>query len=276
MSAEARSRMAESDDPIVFVEPPCSPEGVARGSVLLVHGSAPFNADGFIPLKGTTTPYGRHPFFRDLALVLRNQGFHVVRYSKPGVFQDGVNSVVYAMTDLACLSDQLVRVFRHLPHAHPRLVLAWSEGTLHLRALPLGELDGVVLLGGIATNIADVIASQGGPIRPELESQLSKMGRTEMIGLDRPAGRLVDELALEDNWRSLVRYAGLQFLVLHGSEDREVPSSQADVFAAHLPAERTTVLIGEGLDHRFMPPGGYDLVPLGLAICEWVEHRFPA
>ena len=270
--AVARADREECTDRDVQVE---KPKGPTKGAFLLIHGSAPFNADGTVPSTANDTPYSRDPFFRDLAAFLRDRGFLVVRYAKPGVHVDRIEPSVYAQTDFKCLAEQIRAVARHLPRTHPRLVLAWSEGTLHVRALPLREFDGVVLLGGIATNLSDVITAQGGPPRAELSRQVAAMKRNEMIGVDRPAGRVVDELALDDNWKEFARFPHLRVLVLHGGADREVPPSQAATFRAHLPQEQATVVVYAGLDHRFMPQGRYDLSALQKAVGDWLDRAFP-
>ena len=157
----------------------------------------------------------------------------------------------------------------------PRIVFAWSEGSLHVRTLPLDEVDGVILLGGIATNIADVIAWQGGPSKEEFVERLAGMGRYEMIGLDRPVGRLADELALPDNWRPFESREDLPILILHGEADSEVPAGQARMWKDRLPKNDITVTIGAGLDHRFMPKGAYDPIPLVDQILAWLDRTFP-
>jgi len=171
--------------PSEFVlEKPRTPR--SRGTVLLVHGSAPFNLDGRIPVAGLKSPYARTDFYKDLAARLRNAGWGVLRFSKPGVHADSVDAAEYAKTDLALLSRQLRNLWRFLPADRPRIVFAWSEGSLHVRALPVDEVDAVILLGVIATNIGDVIRAQGGPPAEALRKELAGKSRLDMLGRDRP------------------------------------------------------------------------------------------
>jgi hypothetical protein len=189
------------------------------------------------------------------------------------VSDDRVDMSVYSTTDVTVLEAQLRRLWDRLPADRPRVVLAWSEGSLHLRALPLGEVDAVILLGAISTNIADAIAAQGGPEREELLRTFGGRDRREMLGADRPVGRLLDELALEDNWRVFEPYPDLPILVLHGEADREVPITQASVWMKRLPHHRRlTVVTRPDRDHRLMRPGTYEPAALAREITPWLEQ----
>jgi len=254
-----------------FDKPLSSP----RGSVFLIHGSAPFNVDGRIPHDGVDSPYAREPFYRDLALNLVAAGWNVLRYAKPGVAPGRIDQAVYSTTDLNVISKQLVHLWHLLPTSIPRVVFAWSEGSLHVRALPVGEIDALILLGAVATNIGDVIESQGGPSRHDLARELSTADRAEMLGLDRPVGRLVDELALAPNWTVFAGHPDLPILILHGSVDREVPCDQARVWRDKLRDHNITVTISQGFDHRFMPTGKYDNELLTETIIAWLNASVP-
>jgi pimeloyl-ACP methyl ester carboxylesterase len=248
---------------------------LSRGTVLLVHGSAPFDLDGRIPVADLGSSYAKTAFYRDLAADLRAAGWSVLRYSKPGVHENGVDSVEYAKTDLALLSRQLRNLWRFLPTDRPRVVFAWSEGSLHVHALPREEMDAVILLGGISTNIGDVVRAQGGPTAEELKKELANRSRRDMLGLDRPVGRMLDELDLADNWKSFEASERLPILILHGADDREVPVSQAAVWKETLPLGRINVVQGEGLDHRFMASGVYDTSSLTKEVTGWLDGVFP-
>lgn len=249
------------------------PEKASRGGIFLIHGSAPFNIDGKVPSVGGGR-YSRHCMFKDVASGLRSVGWSVLRYSKPGVSRDHVDQSVYATTDLDCLTQQIIRLFRHLPRRAPRIVFAFSEGTLHVQSLPLTDLDGVIMLGSIATNISDVVKWQGGPSREDLLRELSGMNRIQMVGIDRPVGRLIDEVHLSDNWRVFKAYPDLPILILHGAADKEVPLEQAWIWQKKLPRHRLTVAIGDGLDHCYMPPRRYDPGRLVGAVREWLDQTF--
>lgn len=244
------------------------------GTILLIHGSAPFNADGLIPGASRDLRYANDPFFRDLSLRLRTKGLTVTRYSKPGVSDTRVDFTVYRRTNYRCLCKQLQRIWLTLPNDRPRLVFAWSEGSLLVRALPLSQISGVILLGGIATNIGDVIAAQGGPDSSQMKQMLMSRGPTDMLGIDRPVGRLLDELDLEDNWRTFLPYPNLPLLILHGEKDEEVNVQQARTWREHLPNHDLTVRIGDRLDHRYMPSGLYKPDLLSDEIFTWLNENF--
>ncbi len=241
------------------------------GSVLLIHGSAPFNVNGRIPVPGLKSPYAKSEFYKDLSEALRAAGWSVLRYAKPGVHRGRLDRKAYALTDYALLARQLRSLWRFLPRGRPRLVFAWSEGSLHVRALPMSQVDGVVLLGGISTNIAVVVQAQGGPPPAALRKMLTPKKRTDMVGLDRPVGRLLDELAMSDNYSTFAPYRKLPVLVLHGAADREVPVDQARKWKTLLPGHRITVVEGKGRDHRFMLPGTYDVAELVRQISRWAQ-----
>jgi len=242
------------------------------GSILLIHGSAPFNVNGRIPVPGIQSPYAKTDFYKDLSAALRAAGWSVLRYTKPGVYRARLDRDAYALTDYALLARQLRNMWRFLPRDRPRLVFAWSEGSLHVRALPMNQVDGVVLLGGISTNIGAVIQAQGGPSPATLKKMLASKKRTDMLGLDRPVGRLLDELAMSDNTTTFAPHRRLPLLVLHGTADREVPVAQARKWKALLPGHRITVVEGKGRDHRFMLPGNYDVTEIVRHISRWARR----
>jgi hypothetical protein len=191
------------------------------------------------------------------------------------VHDDEIDSGEYAATDFAVLAGQLRSLWSLLPTERPRIVFAWSEGTLHVRALPIGEIDAVVLLGGIATNIGNIIRAQGGPLPDELRRELAGKDRREMLGIDRPVGRLVDELAFEDNWKVFSEAQSPPLLVLHGVQVQEVPITQVKVWEDRLPGNRVTVVVGRGYDHRFMPQGEYDPMLVVQKVTPWLDELFP-
>jgi len=246
----------------------------SRGSILLVHGSAPFNLDGRIPIK-SDSPYAKTNFFCDISKGLHTAGWSTLRYNKPGVHDDSVDGSEYSTSDIDVLGKQLVALWAILPIDSPRIVFAWSEGSLHVRALPIGEVDAVVLLGGIATTIGDIIQAQGGPSLDQLQGELAGKDRREMLGGDRPVGRLIDELAFEDNWKVFSEDPSPPLLILHGDKDSEVPITQVKVWEDRLPCTRITVIVGKGYDHRFMPQGKYDPSLIVEEITAWLDGLFP-
>ena len=96
-----------------------------------------------------------------------------------------------------------------------------------------------------------------------------------MLGIDRPAGRLVDELAFENNWKVFSEDQSPPLLVLHGDQDREVPVAQARVWEERLPSHRVTVVVGRGYDHRFMPLGEYKPMLVAQEVMAWLDGLFP-
>jgi hypothetical protein len=96
-----------------------------------------------------------------------------------------------------------------------------------------------------------------------------------MLGVDRPVGRLVDELAFEDNWRIFFETPSLPLLILHGDLDKEVPVSQVKFWVDHLPRNRVNIIIGRGYDHRYMPQGEYNPILVVQEIIAWLDRLFP-
>jgi pimeloyl-ACP methyl ester carboxylesterase len=226
-------------------------------------------------MDGLNSPYAKTTYYRDLSNGLRAAGWSTLRYNKVGVHDNEIDNGEYAATDFAVLAGQLQNLWRLLPAERPRIVFAWSEGTLHVRALPIGEIDAVVLLGGVATNIGDIIQAQGGPPSDELRRDLAGKDRREMLGIDRPVGRLVDELAFEDNWKVFLNVQSLPLLILHGSQDQEVPVAQVKIWENRLPRNRITIVVGRGYDHRFMPQGEYVPMLVVQKVTTWLDELFP-
>lgn len=224
-----------------------------KGTILLIHGSAPFNQDGRVP-DARAGRYSKTEFYKTLAQELEKDGWNVVRYNKPGVYQDRIDFDIYKTTDLAILGKQLNELWSTLPTDKPRLVFAWSEGSLHAALLPLNEVDGVILLGGISSNIRDVIFWQSREEGSNIENQLKDlegMPRTEMLGLDRPAGRLIDELRLPNNWTRFRQSPNLPILILHGESDSEVPVSQAFNWEKEIGPNQITTVLKTNANHMF-------------------------
>lgn len=248
----------------------------AKGTILLIHGSAPFNEDGRVPLDHDSV-YVRTHFYRDLAQHLGACGWDTVRYAKPGVGANHVDFDLYKKTDLARLTEQIQDLWRTMPKDRPRVVFAWSEGTLHAPLLPLMEATAVILLGAVSTNIKDVIVAQASTAaeREEIDkflAELPSMDREAMLGVDRPVGRLVDELRLQDNWRNFVEHPELPLLVLHGDADREVSPSQSRVWQQELPGHAITVVTKPGGNHTFGTDDLLGATELANVVCRWLEH----
>ena len=243
------------------------------GSILLIHGSAPFNVDGRVP-DPRAGKYADMTFFKDIAAELEALGWKVFRYAKPGVNQDSIDFLKYRETDLEVLGTQMLDLWQSMPKSGPRVVFAWSEGSLHIHQLPLHETDGVFILGGIATNIRDVIlwqAKDKNKMLKELD-EIRSLPRTHMIGLDRPAGRLVDEFDLQDNWSFFLPYPELPLLIAHGMDDAEVPFEQSVIWAKKLPHHAIERLEGSQRNHAYGKGSGHGAKILVQEAGEWLKR----
>lgn len=252
-----------------------STNGKAKGTILLVHGSAPFNQNGRVPWK-TESVYSRVEFFRLLASKLNQDGWDTVRYSKPGVALETIDFDTYKKTDFAMLLGQLKRIWATMPSDKPRIIFAWSEGSLLATHLPLADMDALIILGGISTNIKEAILAQASslPQRQQIETQLRGLAgkkREEMLGIERPAGRLIDELALPDNWTLLKEYPRLPVFVLHGEADKEVPLSQARIWKEKLPKNPIVVQIRKNGNHMYGQQDNDGSLELGRTINDWLD-----
>lgn len=223
------------------------------GSILLIHGSAPFDANGNVPHEGAGR-YKNTNFYRDLAVDLEARGWRVFRYSKPGVGKSSVDFENYKNTDMETIGKQLNSLWAAMPQDQPRFIFAWSEGSLHVHLLPFQEAQGIVLLGGVSTNLKSVILSQAkSPTeRQEIEKQLKevlKLKRDAMVGLDRPAGRLVDEFGMADNWTFFAGKNTPPMLILHGGSDNEVPASEASEWQNKIKNGNVKTVVLRGRNH---------------------------
>ena len=272
------SNMAKKENPNTRSYILTKPEQVeSKGTILLIHGSAPFNIDGRVPVKSESL-YSKITFYKDLAEQLNILGWAVVCYAKPGVHQGHVDFDVYKTTDLSVISKQINTIWKELPDDRPKIVFAWSEGSLHVTPLLLSEARGVILLGGISTNIKDVILSQADSEseRQKIELELkgvSSMPRDKMLGIDRPAGRLIDEFNLSANWLKFKSHPKLPILILHGNRDKEVPFSQARLWKEKLPKHNITLKVKESGNHVFAKGTSSDPVGLAETISKWLDRE---
>ena len=93
--------------------------GEEKGTVLLIHGTAPMNIDGIIPCNPSL--YGGQPLYAFLARDLNELGWNTVRYTRTGVYEDKVDWVEYGVTDLANIVGQLDLIWDMLPQDKPRV-----------------------------------------------------------------------------------------------------------------------------------------------------------
>ncbi len=248
----------------------------SSGSILLIHGSAPFNEDGNVPDKRAGR-YEKTNFYKDLADELTVKGFKVFRYSKLGVSSSSINFDEYKKTDLQQISSQLNSIWNSMPKDQPRFVFAWSEGSLHIHLLPMQEINGVIILGGVATNIKDVILSQAKTEEDKkiIESELmsfKSMPRYSMIGIDRPVGRLVDEFLMNDNWTYFKTIPNTPILILHSKVDQEVPFDQADTWKRKLPNNMITLNIYNNKNHSLGDGGEHGAGLIAKSINSWLKN----
>lgn len=69
----------------------------SKGSILLVHGTAPMNIDGNIPICGSDYPLGSMYIYKKLSRVLVDGGWSTLRYTRDGVYDDSVLGAYQAM-----------------------------------------------------------------------------------------------------------------------------------------------------------------------------------
>jgi len=192
----------------------------SKGTILLIHGTAPQNIDGQLPVERVQkllkekdpSHYIIQPTYRNLAKELNALGWDTVRYTRLGVYQDHVDAAEYSKTDLKNIMGQLNSIWKELPKNKPRVVFAWSGGSIHVLQLPLSEASAVIILGGIATKRTEVMKLRAkdkqelAQIEKEMDGVVKaegKIPRTDMVGLDMPYGRFWDENHLNDNWTYL-------------------------------------------------------------------------
>jgi len=225
------------------------------GSILLIHGSAPFDENGNVPDK-RAGKYEHTNFYRDLAASLEARGWRVFRYSKPGVGKTSIDFEKYKTTDVASIGQQLKSIWDSMPANQSRYIFAWSEGSLHVHLLPIQQAQGIVVLGGVSTNLKSVVLAQAksDAERQETKKQLEEalhLKRDSMLGLDRPVGRLIDEFEMPDNWSFFQGPSIPPMLILHGKADEEVPVSEALVWSSKLSSQKLKVVVVPGRNHMF-------------------------
>lgn len=262
----------------------------SKGTLLLIHGTAPQNIDGQLPVarvqallkEKDPTHYIVQPTYRDLAKELNALGWDTVRYTRLGVHQDHVDEKQYAKTDLRNIMDQLKTIWSELPKDKPRIAFAWSGGSVHILQLPLADASAIVILGGISTKRTDVMRLRAknkeelDQIEKEMNARSSaegKVSRTEMVGLDMPYGRFWDENHLKDNWTYLKPYPKLPVLILHGDQDEEASVKQALVWKEKLPNHDITLRIKPSGNHAFGTLGNQpDMPDLAKTIHAWLAE----
>jgi pimeloyl-ACP methyl ester carboxylesterase len=252
------------DTRIVFDEA----QGEAKGTILLLHGTAPMNIDGYVPIEelqekikaAAPEHYLCSTVYRDLAQALNRAGWNTVRYTRTGVYDSHVDFDEYKKTDLNNIMTQISSIFDAIPSDKPRVVFAWSGGSVHALQMPLAKADALILLGAIATkrtdlhNYTPMPEEQKKAVQAQLDEILEKKGsaeRREMLNYDMPFGRFYDENDLDENWTYLSNYPELPTLILHGENDKEVDISQARLWKSNLPECNITAIFREKANHAW-------------------------
>ena len=234
--------------------------GEPKGTILLIHGTAPQNIDGQIAIKDIYEKiiaqdpelYIVQPTYKNLAIKLNSLGWNTVRYTRVGVYQSNVNVEEYGKTDLNNLVTQLTHIWNMIPSDKPKIAFAWSGGSVHILQLPLQDAAAIIILGGLSTKRTEAVELRAKnkeelqEIKNYFNSAFSKRGqvaRDEMFHNDMPYGRLFDEHDLEDNWTYLKKYNELPTLILHGDSDPEVNDSQAKLWKDKLTNHKITTII---------------------------------
>lgn len=230
------------------------PEGVeSKGSILLVHGTSTMDLDGNMPNCGPEYPLGSMSLYKRLSEILTNGGWSTLHYTRRGVSKDSVDSDEYMKVDHDAIVDQLKRLFNLMPNDKPRIILCWSGGSLHIPHLPLEEVQGAIIVGGLCTNRFHNAQLKTEDLNLWKEScqefeEFENMTYEEMLkinrlnGSDGPLLRFWQELRLKDNWTYFRKYINLPMLILHGLKDPEVPPTQARLWKQLLPYHNITVV----------------------------------
>jgi len=264
--------------------PPGQP---SKGSILLVHGTAPMNIDGVIPGCTPKYPLGLIPTYKELSEVLTGGGWSTLRYTRPGVSQDSVDWDQYMKVDHDAIIEQLNRLFELMPKDKPRVVFCWSGGSLHVPHLPLAQAQALIIVGGLSTNRFHNAAMMAGAESAhgaeqwqstiaEVES-FANMTYEEIAAINRPNGdgpliRFWQESRLKDNWTYFQKYIDLPILILHGSEDAEVHATQARLWQQLLPYHKITLVEKPGGDHFLGTNNQSGAATVGAEILKWLAE----
>ncbi len=262
----------------------------SKGTILLIHGTAAQNIDGQLPdekiqifLKGKDpTHYIIQPTYKNLFEKLNELGWDTVRYTRTGVYQDHIDYEEYKKTDLKNIMDQLNSIWKELPKDKPRIIFAWSGGSVHASLLPLEEVSAVILLGALSTKRTDVyrlrfktpeeIQKFDSELKLLLSQEKNQQKRNELEGPNYPFSRFFDENNLNESWTYYKKYPKLPLLVLHGDRDEEVSLSQAKVWKEKLAKNDITLLIKSQANHAWGKVGNQpDMDDLAIEINKWLS-----
>lgn len=264
--------------------------GESRGTILMLHGTAPMNIDGHVPLPELQSKirsvdpdhYLSKSLYLELSDHLNDLGWDTVRYTRTGVYDECVDFDEYGRTDLSNLMDQVNGIFEAIPHDRPRIVFAWSGGSIHALQMPLEMADALILLGAIATKRTDLHNYSPIPeehrkvIQAELDGIISRREtavRNQMLNFDQPYGRFYDEEDLNENWTYLKEFPELPTLILHGRRDNEVHYTQAQLWEERLPECNITTILDDDRNHAWGTVGNSgNMADLAKCINEWLNE----
>lgn len=259
------------------------PVGIeSRGSILLVHGTAPMNIDGDIPGCDSSYSLGCMSLYKELSKTLTNGGWSTLRYTRSGVNHESINWDEYMKVDHYAIIDQLNRLFKEMPSDKPRIIYCWSGGSLHIPHLPLDEAQGVVMVGGLCTNRIHnaLLMAKGSDNWNDFYKEVEEfegMTYEEILKANKPNGdgpliRFWQEIKLKDNWTYLRKHVELPMLILHGSDDNEVPKVQAHLWKQLLPYHNITVVEKLGGNHFLGNDNETGAEIVGEEILKWLDN----
>jgi len=264
----------------------------SKGTILLIQGTAAQNIDGQLPdekiqkivKEKDPTHYIIQSTYKNLSEKLNELGWDTVRYTRTGVYQDHVDYEEYKKTDLKNIMDQLSSIWKELPKDKPRIIFAWSGGSVHASLLPLEEASAVILLGAFSTKRVDVYRLRlktpeetlkfENELKVLLSQEKNQQKRNELEGPNYPFSRFFDENNLNENWTYYRKYPKLPMLILHGDRDEEVPLSQSKVWKEKLKKNDITLLIKPQANHAWGIAGNRpDMEDLAIEINKWLSTK---
>jgi pimeloyl-ACP methyl ester carboxylesterase len=255
-------------------KPSGSPDAKGRyPAVIMVAGSGPTDRDETV---------GGIPIFGQVAGMLADAGFLVVRYDKRGVGQSGGRSESATLTDYA---DDVMAVRRFLSErkdVDDRRIAIFGHGEGTAVALIAASRDkhiaSVILAGGASGPGADLVLEQQQAVLAA--STLSEEEKAARIALQRRVQAAVlgtgewkdvpDDVRRQADtpwFRSFLAFDPARLisevrqpiLILHGDRDRQVPPEHADKLGElararkKVPAERVKVVKLPGANHLLAP-----------------------
>jgi len=250
----------------------------SKGTILLIHGSAPLNIDARIPVENDKSIFSRLTLYKDLAEALNKLGWDVARYGKYGVFKDRIDYEILKEVDFKLSLEQLQHVWQRIPRDRPFIVFAASGGTVLAPHLSLDEADALIMLGAVSKTIKDVFIDRFDEEEGKEEERKRiisayKMKRDEMFNKEWSAGKAVDIFNLADNWTFFEKYKDLPMLVLHGEDDKAVKVYQSKIWKDKLPKHDVTLMTKPKGNHLYGIGKSFDMNELAVVMDRWLEAK---